>query len=209
MRRLRAVADGDMRRGASYCSADVERRLSFRSLICHGTGQAGPNEFTGHGGSRPGEKKWRSVEASGRFWSMGFLSQLSQRAVGIPRECAVGRVARLTASLVRQRSRHLTRLARPVANLVLQCTWNPTRGPESNSRTISRSPTKGAGRRSRGGDGVRRLRGKFHGEVGRMSFGAFMPASMITDCSPSPPESSSIRCWHSFPQLRLSSHSTD
>src|SRR5271166_712107 len=175
MRRLRAVADGDMRRGASYRSADVERRLSFRSLICHGTGQAGPNEFTGHGGSRPGEKKWRSVEASGRFWSMGFLSQL-QRAVGRPRECAVGRVARLTASLVRQRSRHLTRLARPLANLVLQRTWHPTKGPESNSRTISRSPTKGAGRRSRDGAGAQQPPGKFPGQDGKTSFGAFMRA---------------------------------
>ena len=149
MRRLRAVADGDMRRGASYCSADVERRLSFRSLICHGTGQAGPNEFTGHGGSRPGEKKWRSVEASGRFWSMGFLSQLSQRAVGIPRERAVGRVARLTASFVRQRSRHLTRLARPVANSSCSAPGTRQEAPrairERSADLRPKAPGEGAG----------------------------------------------------------------
>src|SRR5271165_4516736 len=115
---------------------------------------------------------------------MEFLSQLPQRAVGRPRERAVARVARLTASLVRQRTPHLTREARPVR----QCTRNPTKGPESNSRTISRFPTKSAGRRSLGGVGVRRLRGKFLGQVGRMSFGAFTRASTITDCSQSPPE---------------------
>ncbi len=39
---------------------------------------------------------------------MVFLSQLPQRAVGRPRERPVGRVARLTASLVRRRTPHLT-----------------------------------------------------------------------------------------------------
>jgi len=131
-----------------------------------------------------GEKKWRIVEASGRFWSMGFLSRLPRPAVGRSSGRAAASVAGLAANLVRQPSHCLTRRAKLVEKLVPQGTRNPPKGRESNSRTSSRFPTKGAERRRRGADGARRLRGKFLGKVGRMSFGASTRASTITDCSP-------------------------
>ena len=159
---------------------------------------------SGRAGSRP---EGAGMAEHRRIWPLLIYAVLV--AIAAPRSEAdeagtkVGgaSVTGLAADFARRWTRRLTGVLRPIPKIFPVAGGRRQKAPRAIRERSADLPRNFTGRRSRGADGARRLRGKSRGLAGRISFGAYMRASMITDCSPSPQASSSIRCWRSFPRL--------
>ena len=152
-----------------------EQRSFFQDLFAS-AGSFGRRRRS-HLGER--NKKWRSVEAYGRFWSMGSLPTIAaaRRAKKPSERLPAGSYEIGPRTSPGNLSRRLMRAARSLTNLVRRHRSIPTRGRRSKSRTTSRFPRNCAERRSTGrGRHATWCRGKFLGRGGKTFFGASMRA---------------------------------
>ena len=151
-------------------------------------------------------RKWQSTGGYGRLAYGALAAIASARRRETERTPDSARATRLSANLT---GRFIPLPMRAATKLVRRPELISTNGRRSRSKTVSRFPRSCAEQTSRPEGAVQRRHGKFPGRDGKTSFGASMRASMITGCSPSRLESSSIRCRRSFLQSRRSSRSTD